>query len=66
MDYLIDAYTTYTISDSISKSSLYYDTLAQAIVFMFVSSDNNRISFQVFNNRLIVVFNDIVKGINFQ
>ena len=65
MDNLIDAYTTYTISNSISKSSLYYDTSAQAIVFMFVSSDNNRISFQIFNNRLIVVFNDIVKGVNF-
>ena len=66
MDNLIDAYTTYTISNSISKSTLYYDTSAQAIVFMFVSSDNNRISFQIFNNRLIVVFNDIAKGINFQ
>ena len=66
MDYLIDAYTTYTISNSISRSSLYYDISAQGIVFMFVSSDNNRISFQIFNNRLIVVFNDIVKGISFQ
>ena len=65
MDNLIDAYTTYTISNSISKSTLYYDTSAQAIVFMFVSSDNNRISFQIFNNRLIVSFNDIVKGVNF-